>query len=552
MINFDSLTLKAWIAENKDYLTNASIRKIQQPSRRELILHLRNNAENKKLYLNINPEYFHVCFVDDFQKRGLLIPDTAPMFCMLLRKYILNGRISEVNQPFGERILELKFEYKDALDEIKRLCLAIELMGKYSNIILYDIDSGLIIGCAHNVGEEKSKIRELAGTLPYVYPATQNKIDINLDSFENFKTKFVGHCDINSISFELANTYAYITVTMIKQAFAILNIQNFDENSLKKLFDLIKNTVSLKNITPSINNDFSEFTLLQNKSFNKQNSINTMLNNYFEFNQIAKILKQKKAKLYNIIDTKNKKFLKQKEIFKLKISEIEKADTYKIKGDILMMNINETVLPLIKLINPYNNKNIEIELDTRLTIIQNANRYYKLYKKTKTAIEYASSQIEEIENQIMILDEQRFYTDIASSLTEIDEISTILGVKDKTEKKNKKNIINLENYEFQGFKIYLGKNSIQNDYLLSKIATPEDLWFHPLNMHGAHVILKKNNFKDIVPNEVLLFCAKLTKRFAKTNNDSKIPIIFTKRKYVKKANSKLAFVTYKNETEIYC
>lgn len=553
MINFDSLSLKAWVLENADYLTNASVRKIQQPSRRELVLHLRNNGENKKLYININPEFFHVCLAEDLQRRGISIPDAAPMFCMLLRKYIQNGRIAEVRQPFGERILEFRFEYKDALDEINTLCLAVELMGKYSNVILYNVKTGIIIGCAHNVGEEKSKIRELAGTLPYVYPVPQDKADICGENFEEFKEKFNGNFDKNSVACEIANDYAYMTVSLVKQAFLALEIEKFDENNLKKLFETLKNTSSLSDFEPAISEDFSQFSLVKNLGFNPVNSVNQMINDYFEFNQIQKILKQKKLRLYAHIDTQIKKLKKQIEIFKLKLLDCEKADNYRVKGDILMMNVNENVAPILKLQNPYDGEFVEIELDERYSIVQNANRYYKLYKKTKTAVDYASSQLEELENQLNLLEEQRFFVEIASNLEEIEEISLEIGLKtEQSGKKEKKKQINLEMHEIGGFKVYLGKNSVQNDFLLSKVASPEDLWFHPLNMHGSHVILKKNNSKEEIPNEVLLSCAKLAKRFSKANQDAKIPIIYTERKYVKKANSKIAFVTYKNEIEIYC
>ena len=553
MINFDSLSLKAWVLENADYLTNASVRKIQQPSRRELVLHLRNNGENKKLYININPEFFHVCLAEDLQRRGISIPDAAPMFCMLLRKYIQNGRIAEVRQPFGERILEFRFEYKDALDEINTLCLAVELMGKYSNVILYNVKTGIIIGCAHNVGEEKSKIRELAGTLPYVYPVPQDKADICGENFEEFKEKFNGNFDKNSVACEIANDYAYMTVSLVKQAFLALEIEKFDENNLKKLFETLKNTSSLSDFEPAISEDFSQFSLVKNSGFNPVNSVNQMINDYFEFNQIQKILKQKKLRLYAHIDTQIKKLKKQIEIFKLKLLDCEKADNYRVKGDILMMNVNENVAPILKLQNPYDGEFVEIELDERYSIVQNANRYYKLYKKTKTAVDYASSQLEELENQLNLLEEQRFFVEIASNLEEIEEISLEIGLKtEQSGKKEKKKQINLEMHEIGGFKVYLGKNSVQNDFLLSKVASPEDLWFHPLNMHGSHVILKKNNSKEEIPNEVLLSCAKLAKRFSKANQDAKIPIIYTERKYVKKANSKIAFVTYKNEIEIYC
>lgn len=551
MINFDALILKAFIDENKDFLTGASIKKIQQPSRREILLQLRNYGENRKLYININPEFFHICFVEDVQKRGIYIPNEAPMFCMLLRKYLQNGKISQVVQPFGERILEFHFEYKDVIGEVQTVCLAIELMGKYSNIILYNFDTKIIIGCAHNVGEEKSKNRELAGTLPYIYPEKQNKTDFSQEQEKNFVEKFSGNFDETSLAFAISSEYFYLTIPLIKQIIKAIGGKNFNNENLRNLYYKIKETISLTNFQPSVNEDFSEYSLVDNLGFTPYNTVNRMLHDYFEYNQIQKILKQKKSKIFNFLDLKIKKLQKQTELFKLELLKTEKADIYRIKGDVLMMNVHSKTEPKIILLNPYDNEDIEIELDTQFSIVQNANRYYKLYKKTKNAIEYAESKISEIENQLSILEEQRFYVEIANSIEDIEDISEEIGL--KTEKNNQKKIKkehNLEMREMNGFKIYLGKNSVQNDYLLSKIAAAEDLWFHPLNMHGAHVILKREN--KIVPDDVLLYCAKLAKRFAKTQQDAKIPIIYTERKYVKKANSKIAFVTYKNEKEIYC
>ena len=104
--------------------------------------------------------------------------------------------------------------------------------------------------------------------------------------------------------------------------------------------------------------------------------------------------------------------------------------------------------------------------------------------------------------------------------------------------------------DFQNVRIYIGKNKKQNDYILSKIASPEDLWFHPLNAPGAHILVKTDKIKNEIPDEILLKAAELTKEYSAQKNNSKTSVIYTKRKYVKKANNKLAFVTYKNEKEI--
>ena len=116
MLNIDSLLVEDFYNENKDFFVNARIQKIQQPTRREVILLLRNNAESKKLYININPEFYHLCFMskENEQKRDIQIPKHPPMFCMLLRKHLEGARILSVHKPDFERIIELNIEnYND-------------------------------------------------------------------------------------------------------------------------------------------------------------------------------------------------------------------------------------------------------------------------------------------------------------------------------------------------------------------------------------------------------------------------------------------------------
>lgn len=173
MINIDSQTLKAFFDENIDFFIGARLQKIQQPTRRDFILSLRNNGVSRKLYININPQIYHICFIEN-EKRGIVFPKQPPMFCMLLRKYLEGCRIGDALVVEGERILEFHFDIMDEFSQKRQLCLCIELMGKHSNVILYDRESSIIIGCAHNVGAEKSRYRELQGGLKYIYPPKTN------------------------------------------------------------------------------------------------------------------------------------------------------------------------------------------------------------------------------------------------------------------------------------------------------------------------------------------------------------------------------------------
>ena len=190
---------------------------------------------------------------------------------------------------------------------------------------------------------------------------------------------------------------------------------------------------------------------------------------------------------------------------------------------------------------------IKIELDENLSVTENANRYYSLYKKSKAANEYATALLKETNSQILFYEELEFYAKNADSIVDLEEIYA--EITDEVVN-NKEEYQKVEYIEFEGFKIYIGKNKKQNDYILSKISSSEDLWFHPLNAAGAHILVKKNNSKEFVPDSVLLKAAQITKEYSSQKDNSKTSIIYTMRKYVKKANNKLAFVTYKNEIEI--
>ena len=292
MINLDSLTLKLFLDENKTFFINAKIQKIQQPNRHELIFSMRNSGETKKLYINFNPNFYHLCFMskENEQKRTITIPKAAPMFCMLLRKYIQNSKIINVEIPKYERIFEIYFEYYNELNEKSLLCLAVELMGKYSNIILYNYDTNVIIGCAHNVSSEKSRERELCGMLPYIYPPKQKKKNLLKVSFQEFDEK---NPDSN-ITASIVKNYYYMTIPFVDE---ILKLSN---NSKTNVYNNLINFLSQKSYFPYISQDYSKFAFYNFKNYNRQSTVNEMIDNYFSFHQAEYIKTNLKSKEHSL------------------------------------------------------------------------------------------------------------------------------------------------------------------------------------------------------------------------------------------------------------
>ncbi|MBR6162789.1 DUF814 domain-containing protein [bacterium] len=539
MINFDSLTLKAFLEENKDFLVGARIQKIKQFSRAEVMLQLHKSGETRKLYININPSCFHLCFMseENEKKRALVAPKSALMFCMLLRKYMDGVKITDVQVPKYERIFEIYFDYYVSEEEKNRYCLAVELMGKYSNIILYNYDTNVIAGCCHNVSAQKSKERELSGLLPYSYPKKQRKKDLLKTSFEEFQA-------VLKENKNLSEEFYYLTNVIVENAFGL------SENE-HELYEKLRNLVSLSSVSPSVSNDFEQFSLLDIENAKKYDSTNEMIDDYFTYQQSEKAANTTKIKLLSHINQQIEKFEELKEKQEKLAFETGTIEENKEKADLIMANLyqlkdGEKALRAVD----FNGREVVISLDENKSGSENAEHYYTLYKKSKSASEKSKELLEETLKSLKYWEEKRQEAEETEDAKLLETLSKELLPQQTKQNNQKKSDKNLEMVEFLGFKIYVGKNDRQNDYLLSKISSPEDLWFHPLNGAGAHVLIKKNKNGETVPDEVILKAARLTKQYSSSKNSTKVPIIYTNRKYVKKANNKIAFVTYKYESEI--
>lgn len=472
MITFDSLILNAFVKEQSDFLIGARINKIQQPTRRELLFTLRNNGETRQFYVNINPQFYHLCFIskDNFEKRMLDIPQKPPMFCMLLRKYLGNSRIAKVEQPENERILEFYIETYNELGDKIYLCLAFELMGKHSNVVLYNYDTNIILGCAHNIGAEKSRARELYGGIPYIYPPKQ-------------------------ISTEKSWT-------------SLLEVET------------VKTTV------------------------------NDMIDEYYA-NFIAQDkFKSLKSQYGTIISQRLKKINKSLKQIEHQIQTSSDCDKYRLRGDLIMANMYnlKDYSTSISVYDYENEKQITIELDGLKTLKENANKFYKQYNKCKTSINKLSELLEAYRINKSNLEQIKYSIDCSANVNDLLEISDeVLEPEKKSTKPSKSSLEPMKLDLGQETWIYIGKNNKQNDYIVSKLASDEDLWFHTKDCAGSHVLLKTQKVTD----ELILKCAKLAKEYSSASVSSKIGVIYTMRKYLRKPpKAALGYVTYKNEKEI--
>ena len=475
MQNIDYITLNAFLEENIDFFIGSRLQKIQQPTRRDFIFQLRNNGESRKFYININPQFYHVTFMskENEERRALTIPKQPPMFCMLLRKYLEGCKISDACTIDGERILEFHFETMDEFSQKRSLCLCIELMGKHSNVILYDRETTVIIGCAHNVGPEKSRYRELQGGLTYIYPPIGNNV-----------FNAVPLCEV----------------------------------------------------------------LTENLPLNEK------LDNYFASIQEGVNLKAGRNQLKEIIDPKLKRVKNSVDKITQLLNKRDKTEEYKLYGELLTANLyqKKDYSSQIEVLNYFTGVNVTIELDPAKTLNENAQRYFKLYTKSKTTKEKSEQMLSELEMEREYLENVLYSIERANKLNELEEIKSELGLLKLTPHLSplpKDRERELLKFEINGFEIYVGKNNKQNDYIISKLSKDEDYWFHTRLCAGSHVLLK---VREAEPDEATLFeCCKLAREYSSATQPSKVGVIYTKRKYIKKPpKAPLGYVIYKNEKEV--
>ncbi|RKD27844.1 Predicted component of the ribosome quality control (RQC) complex, YloA/Tae2 family, contains fibronectin-binding (FbpA) and DUF814 domains [Caminicella sporogenes DSM 14501] len=575
---FDGFVINSLIKELKNTLINTRINKIYQSDSDELIIKLKNSTKNNILLISVNSNYPHICLTNE-QKEN---PLTPPMFCMLLRKHIQNGKIVDINQVEFERIIIFTIE---SYDELGNRCfkeLIVEIMGKHSNIILVDGNSKKIIDSIKRIPLNISRQRQVLPGLKYINPPSQGKINIFDCNFENFLNKISEFKKTEPVYKVLYKSFQGVSPIVAKEICLRLNInfdehiENINQNHLKQIwlqFTAIKKDLDSYNIFPNIvseinNKKYIDFSSLDLKIYNEKifkklffNSINDTIKHYYYEKAKYEKIRQKSSNLKKLISTKldslYNKLQKQKE----ELLIAKDADKYKLYGELILANLYKISKGMneIEVENYYdeNLSKITIPLDVRLEPNENSQYYFKKYNKFKNALKKISTQIEETKKEIEYLE------NVLTSIENADDVQIIEDIKDeliqqnifkrknKSSKKAKQNISLPNKYlSSDGFIIEAGKNNRQNDYLTLKASSKNDIWFHTKEIPGSHVVIKTNGLD--VPKSTIIEAAKIAAYHSKARYSSNVPVDYTLIKFVKKpSGAKPGMVIYDNYKTIY-
>ncbi|MFI3210812.1 MAG: NFACT RNA binding domain-containing protein [Peptostreptococcaceae bacterium] len=569
----DSLVIRNIVTELKEKLVGGKIDKVHQPEEDEVLLNIRNNKENFKLVLSANSSNPRAYISKNYKKEN---PLNAPMFCMLLRKYVQSGYIVDINQVDFERIIKISVSSFDELKEKTIKDIYIEIMGRHSNIIL--VHNEKIIDSAKRIPFSISRVRQILPGQIYSLPPSQDKLSpLNKISFIDFKNE-IKDLDIE-IQKAIYTKFLGISPLISKEICYRSNV-SFDKisstlefNELNLLYDnfcLVFENVINNNFEPSmiINEkidkviDFSSInlTMFNDLSVTKSDSISEILENYYLTKDIKERIHQRSSDFRKSISIKLDRLYKKLKKQYQELEDAKNSEIFKIKGELINTYVYmiEKGMESVEVSNYYDPdaKNLEIKLDKNLTPSQNSQRYFKKYNKLKTAMKEVSSQVEISKEEIEYLE------NILLSIENCENLAELLDIREELTKtgyiKSKKTKIKevkstTKPHEFvssDGFTMFVGKNNKQNDILTLKTANNNDLWLHTKNIPGSHVIIKTNDQE--VPEQTIYEGAILSSYFSKGRMSSKVPVDYTKKKNVKKpSGSNPGMVIYETNNTIY-
>lgn len=562
---FDGIITKAISYELQKVLLDGKINKIFEPNKNEILLGIYSGGKNYALNICIDSNLYRLHLTTNLKANPL----TAPNFCMLLRKHLMGYKIKEFySAPDLERIITIKLEGYNELNDLTTKYLIIELMGKHSNIILLN-DKFFIIDSLRHLDITSHSYRDIMPAHEYIYPTNTKTNFYEITSSENLYNLIT---EANtSLSKFFTNKFTGFSNPFIKNILKKLNIdnQNFSKEDIDVLFNYLCNilnnldTNSISTISYTNEKGKSDYVIdCVQKSEDLE--INFFIDDFYYNKESLDNFSSYRNNLLKLISQVLKKYSYRLENINSKLKECANKDLYKLYGELITANLyrlTDVNSDKITLENYYDNFNpIEIPINKSISISENAKKYFKKYNKLKNALEVVTLQKKETEQELEYIESIIYELDSAKSLEEVDEIFNELSdsvifkdyIQTGKNKNNKKSDSKSTPREFtvDGYTVLVGKNNKQNDYLTTKIADKDDIWFHTKDIHGSHVILRHP--KQNMPIDTLEKCAKLAAYYSKAKLSTNVPVDYCPVKFVKKPNgSKPGMVIYTNNKTLY-
>ena len=549
----DGITLSMLKNEISEKLIGARVDKIHQPSKEELVIALRWNGGNGKLLISASASGPRIHFTESSVDN----PKNPPMFCMLMRKHLSGAKLVEIEQFGLERMLHISFSTYNEFGDPVIIKLAVEIMGRHSNIMLIGPD-GRIIDAIKRVTADMSSVRQVMPGMTYVFPPAQNKLNtLDIDCME-LASRLKNGRDI-PLSKALMENLDGVSPIVCREISEIVtggfdtkahDLTNDDFEKLASCLEKISESIKNGNANPYMvieeNGHPLDFTFIKVSQYGdatevrKFGSFSEMLDKFYSERSGADRMKQRSNDLFKFVTNLADRISRKLDVQRQELARSTERDILRVKGELIHANLwmIEKGMTSVVLENYYDNcKPVEVKLDPRLTPNQNAQHYFSEYRKADTAermlkkfIEKGEAELSYIESVFDLLSRARTDDEVVAIREELVSQGYL-----KNHRKNNQKPVKLAPKEYlssDGFRILCGRNNIQNDKLTFKDSRKNDIWLHTQKIHGSHTVIVTEGRE--VPETTIQQAAIVAAYNSKARESSLVPVDYTEIRNVKK------------------
>lgn len=572
-MGLEGIALTAITAEMQQ-LVNSRISRIYQPSHGEIVLHCRRPGSNLVTVLSADPHNARAHL-------AMAVPDNPlnpPPFCMLLRKYLVGGRILTVVQPDLERILEIGIENIAADGSPAQYRLVTEIMSRHSNIILLN-ESGTVLDGINRVDSRVNRHREILPGVTYVRPPDQHKISPLLMDWPAFLGRMAPASPKARLSRLILDNFAGIGPRTAKELVHRAGYSpdslrlDIDAEGLKAIYRCLLHlaeTLEGKEFEPQVLLDAEgrpqgvSAISVHHLSGTAQvfDSMSLAVETYYSSKIAEEKIANWRRNLSRVIERHQRRVAKKLEAQRAALEEAEEADSYRVLGELLTANLYrvEKRMDAIAVPNFYdsNQAQITIPLDPRLTPSGNAQAYFHRYNKAKKTRTAGLYQFNRTMDEKKYLDQVQSTLDLATDISDIMEIQRELTqegyMRPSQRQRHKHTVVSppqpLRFRSQDGLEILVGRNNRQNDHVTFKLGRSEDMWLHVKDIPGSHVIIRGRG--GTIPENTLQEAALLAAYYSKARTGQNVPVDYTLRRYVRKLKgSKPGMVIYDGHNTLF-
>lgn len=540
-------------------LKDAHINQIHQPSKDELTINFRTKNGSKKLFMSCRADCARVHLTDYAPEN----PPTPPMLCMLLRKRLCGARLIDIRQPEFERILLFDFEATNEIGDRENLTLCIEIMGRYSNIILID-NKGLVVDAFRRVDVTMTRERVVLPKIEYTLPKRQDKMNILSDSIEDIA--YAIDAVDKPLDKAILSCVQGISPVICTELEHRVHMGATLESEMDKIAQILRSrhstpTMVLKDKSTPADVAFMDITQYgQVRDTRHFDSFSKMLDSFYYQRDMAVRMKSRSQDLHKLVSNTIERLSKKINIQTLELKKCSDREALRIKGDLLQANLYKIHRgdAFVEVENFYEEGSpiTRIALDPSITPAQNAQRFYKAYAKAKTAQQMLTIQIEKAQQELSYMMSVDDFLNRAQSDTELSQIRLELVeqgyIKEHKNSKQKapKALPPLEFKTSDNFIVLVGRNNKQNDMLTLKTAAKTDIWLHTKNIPGSHAIILSEGKQ--VSDTAIVEAAQICAYHSKAKDSAQVPVDYTLVKNVSKpSGAKPGKVIYVNYNTVY-